>query len=151
MQALTPEGMENDFQAVYDWLNNEKKVQKENVGAIGFCMGGRASFIANTYLPLKAAVSFYGGGTHTLLHRIEKMSGPHLFFWGGKDKHILPEHRDAITNALRISGKDFINVEISYADHAFFCNERPAYHPEAAAEAWGMVKTFLGNKLKNKG
>ena len=32
------------------------------IACIGFCMGGRVSFLTNSILPVKAAVSFYGGG-----------------------------------------------------------------------------------------
>ncbi len=147
IQAITIEGLQNDIQAAFDWLQLQHKVQKNNIGSIGFCLGGRASFIANSFLPLKAAVSFYGGGIHTLLDRTEKLQAPHLFFWGGKDKHILPEHIATTTGALRKAEKDFINVEISYADHGFFCDERAAYQPDAAREAWGMTTAFLKNKL----
>jgi dienelactone hydrolase len=40
-----------------------------------------------------------------------------------------------------------INVEISYADHGFFNDEHPACHPEAAREAWGMVRVVFKNKF----
>jgi len=109
--------------------------------------GGRASFIANSFLPLQAAVSFYGGGIHTLIDRTKKLSGPQLFFWGGKDQHIKTEHIKAVTESLRHAERLFINVEISDADHGFFCDARSSYNPDAASEAWAMTKAFLKNKL----
>jgi carboxymethylenebutenolidase len=146
-QAITTEGLEADIQAAYDWLQSSDKVQKDNIGSIGFCLGGRVSFIANTFLPLKAAVSFYGGGTHALAGRADKMSGAQLFFWGGKDQHIKPEHVQEVIDAVKNAGKEYINVEISYADHGFLNYERPAYNADAAHEAWGMVDEFFKNKF----
>lgn len=140
--------LEADIQACYDWLQKQDNVQKDKIGAIGFCMGGRVAYIANSFLPLKAAVSFYGGYLHTITDRAGKLSGPQLFFWGGKDQHIVKEYRDAVINAMNEAGKDYLNVVISYADHGFFCNERAAYNADAAKEAWGMTKAFLENKLK---
>ena len=146
-QALTTEGLINDVKAVYDWLLMQDNVLKEKIGCIGFCLGGRVSFIANSSVKLAAAVSFYGGGMHTLTDRVAAVSAPQLMFWGGKDQHIKPEHVQEVVDAFQKEQKDYINVIISYADHAFFCDERPAYHPQTAREAWGMTKEFLKNKL----
>ena len=148
LQALTPEGMTQDAVACYNWLLAQERVVKDKVGCIGFCMGGRVSFLVNSELPLAAAVSFYGGGMHMLADRADRQNGPLLMFWGGQDKHIKPENIQTIVDALKRANKPFVNVELSYADHGFFCNERSAYHAEASAEAWGMVKAFLVNKLK---
>lgn len=147
IQATTVEGIENDLQATYNWLQQQNNVRKDSIASIGFCLGGRASFIANTLLPLKAGISFYGGGTNNLVNRANNLQSPHLFFWGGKDQHIKREHIAAVTEAVSAAGKDFINVVISYADHGFFCNERAAYNAKAAQEAWGLTKAFLKNNL----
>jgi carboxymethylenebutenolidase len=146
--AITPENMQNDLDAVFGWLLQQSHVQKDNVASIGFCMGGRISFLANSILPLKAAISFYGGNMHSLADRAAQLHAPHLFFWGGKDQHIKPEHIHQVISALQENGKIFTNVEFSYADHGFFCNERTSYNAEAAQEAWAMVKMFLKNKLR---
>ncbi len=145
--AVTTETLEADSKATYEWLQGQGNVKKDKIGCIGFCLGGRVSFIVNTSLPIQAAVSYYGGGLHTIMDRVGKMSAPQIFFWGGKDKHILPEYVQIVSNALADAGKDNINVSISYADHGFNNNDRAAYNPQAGAEAWGMVKAFLKNKL----
>jgi carboxymethylenebutenolidase len=145
--AITIENLEADIKATYDWLQSQQNVKKDKIGCTGYCLGGRVCFVANTFLPIQAAVSYYGGGLHTIMDRASKMNAPQIFFWGGKDTHILPEHVQTVSHALTEVGKDFINVTISYADHGFNNNDRPAFHPEASAEAWGMVQTFLKNKL----
>ncbi len=148
-QAITPEAIAEDVHAAYDWLLKDAQCDTEHIGSIGFCMGGRVSFIANAELPLKAAVSFYGGGiAQGLLHRVPDQHGPMLFFWGGLDQHITPEHRSAVTTAMTEAGKPFINVEVSDANHAFFCDARPAYNANAARHAWALTLSFLATHLK---
>ncbi len=146
-QAITVETLINDSRACYDWLQAQDNVIGDKIGCIGFCLGGRAAFVANSALPLAVSVAYYGGGTHMVAHLAAKLHGPQMFFWGGKDTHILPEHVATVVDAVNLAGKDYINVVISYAPHAFYCDARPAYHPEAAREAWGMTVAFLKNKL----
>ena len=119
-------------------------VRADQVSSLGFCMGGRISFLANCVVPLRSAVSFYGGGiAQTLLDRTSRLHGPTLLIWGGLDKHISAEHRRAVTNALNSENKPYVNVEFSQAHHAFFCDERGAYEPRAARQAWALTLEFL--------
>jgi carboxymethylenebutenolidase len=143
-QAVTSEAAEADTKVTYDWLRSNSHVKGDNISCVGFCMGGRVSFLANSVIPMRAAVSFYGGGIAPgLLDRTAKMHGPSLLLWGGLDKRILPEHRKAVTEALSAQQKTYVNVEFSNADHAFFCDERAAYEPNAARQAWALTLEFL--------
>jgi carboxymethylenebutenolidase len=139
-QAITPEGLNQDIQAAYD-------VQKDKIGSIGFCLGGQVSFRANAVLPLAAAVSYYGGGTHTITDLANDLHAPHLFFWGGLDQHISQENIKQVTEAVDAANKPYINTVISYADHGFNCDERPSYNKDAAAEAWALTLAFFKEKL----
>jgi len=71
------------------------------------------------------------------------LRAPVMLLWGGRDKHLGPDVVRSVTDALRAAGKDFVNVEISDADHAFFCDARPSYNAVAAAEAWPLTLAFL--------
>lgn len=144
MQAVNESNMEHDVKAAYAWLENNSEVEKGNISSVGYCMGGRVSFLANSVLPLRTAICYYGGRiVPDLIKRAPALYAPMLFFWGGLDKHIPPEHVATVVAEMRNAGKDFINVEISYAEHAFFCDERASYHPKAAAEAWALTLAFL--------
>jgi len=146
---LTNKGLEADIEAAYEWLTKDSLTDSRSIFAIGFCMGGRVSFLADSVVPLKAAVSFYGGGiAQGLLNYAQNLHGPILFFWGGLDKHILPEHTRAVEDALRAAGKEFGNVTFSYADHGFFCDQRAAYNEKASRQAWAMTLEFLKYQLK---
>jgi carboxymethylenebutenolidase len=149
-QAVTTDAIASDARAVFDWLSKDSQVGTSHIGSIGFCMGGRCSFIANAKLPLQAAVSFYGGGiVPALLDLAQEQSGPILFFWGGLDQHIDPEQRNGIADAMTKAGKPYINVEISDANHAFFCDARPSYNAIAAKHAWALTLSFLETHLKS--
>jgi len=143
-RAVTPENAEADVRAAFEWLQSQRQVKHDQIFSVGFCMGGRVSFLANAALPLRAAVSFYGGGiAPDLLDRASQLHAPMLFFWGGLDKHIKPEHRRAVADALGAQGKTYVNVEFSHADHGFFCDERAAYQPQAARQSWSLMLEFL--------
>jgi carboxymethylenebutenolidase len=148
MKALNDASMAADHRAAFDWLRGTIGPQLP-ISAIGYCMGGRAAFLAAVTLPLAAAISYYGGGIAPnatnpgLLGRASGVQSRLLFFWGGRDKHIPPEQVRAVTDALRATGKNFVNVEISNADHAFFCDARASYSPSAALLAWPLTLAFL--------
>ena len=145
--ALTHEGQVADLRASYEWLKTQALVVADKIGSIGFCLGGRVSFLANAELPLAAAVSYYGGGTQQIKDRAADLHATHLFFWGGLDEHISKENIAEVIEAVDATGKPYINTVISYADHGFHCDERPSYHPQAAAEAWALTLAFFGEKL----
>ncbi len=148
-QAVTETGAANDIQAAFDWLRRHSQVMPDRIGSIGFCMGGRLSFLACATVPLRAAVSFYGARiAPALLPRAASLHGPMLFFWGGMDKHIGQDQISAVIEECRRAGKPYVNVEISDADHGFFCDVRSSYNPAAAQEAWCLTRTFLETHVK---
>jgi carboxymethylenebutenolidase len=125
LQAITPQTAEMDVRSSYEWLRLNAQVK------------------AGT-LRLRAAVSFYGGGIAPgLLDLAPKLEAQSLLIWGGLDKHITPEHRKAVTDALSMHHKSYVNVEFSQADHGFFCDERATYEPRSARQAWALTLEFL--------
>lgn len=154
VRALKEQDLEADVRCAHAWLRENMGSPETPLACIGFCMGGRVSFLANSLLPVKAAVSFYGGGiapnpmSPGLLSRAGDLYAPQLLFWGGLDKHIGPEQSQAVAEALRKVGKPFVNVEFADADHGFFCDARPSYNA-AARQAWALTGAFLNCYLGN--
>lgn len=154
LKALNDSSMAADLRAAHDWL--QRAVGRgPRISAIGYCMGGRAAFLATLTVPLACAVSYYGGGIAPsatnpgLLGRASGLHSPMLFFWGGRDRSITAEHVQAVTGALRSAAKNFVNVEISNAEHGFFCDARPSYSPAAAALAWPLTLAFLRERSQS--
>lgn len=153
IRALKDADLEADVRASYSWVLENQDKAGTPVACVGFCMGGRVSFLTNSILPVKAAVSFYGGGIAPnplgpgLLGRAGNLHAPQLLLWGGLDKHLGPEQTQAVAEALRKAGKPFVNVDFSDADHGFFCDARPSYNPAAARQAWALTNAFLNCHL----
>jgi carboxymethylenebutenolidase len=151
MKALTEQGLADDVRAAYEWLRDSSHVAPDRIASIGFCMGGRVSFLANATVSLRGAISFYGGSiAPALLPRAPHLRAPMLFFWGGLDKHIPQEQIRSVLDAVKAAGKPYINVEISDADHGFFCDVRSSYNPFAAKEAWSLSISFLQTHVKKQ-
>jgi len=148
INALNDDQMEADQRAAFDWLTSQG-VTEGRTGAVGYCMGGRAAFLAGLTLPIGCATSYYGGGIAPrganpgLLTRAKDLRCPVLLFWGGQDKHLTQDMVRAVRDTLSDAAKTFINVEFSDADHGFFCDARASYNPTAAAEAWPLTLAFL--------
>jgi len=148
-QALTPEGLIADARAAFDYLQKNPRVQPNAIASLGFCMGGRASFVANSAIPFKAAISFYGGGiVPALLARAAQQHGPVLFFWGGLDPLIPQDQARAVLDAMKSAEKPFMSVEFSDAGHGFFCDARASYNETAAKQAWEIALRFLATHVK---
>ena len=144
IRQLANESMVADIRAAHRWLTTQDDVDPRRIAAMGFCMGGRAAYLANSELPLAAAVSYYPGGVATaLLDRAPRLSGAHLFFWAAKDRGITVEQHRAVIDAVRGAGKSFVDVEFSGVDHAFFQKTTDRYDEAASRQSWAMTLAFL--------
>jgi len=129
------------------------------VGTIGYCSGGRQSFLAACSLELDAAVDCYGAfvvGTPPegfplqvtpLGHLAKELSCPLLGLFGAEDKYPSPEHVDELETLLTEADKEFEFHSYEGAGHAFFATDRPSYRPEAAVDGWKKIWAFFGQNL----
>jgi carboxymethylenebutenolidase len=143
MSQVTTEGLQADVKAAYGWISKTAGIPADKIAAIGYCMGGRVTYIANGTVPLAAGVSYYGGGMTNLLQFAEKQNGPILMYWGGLDKNIPAEQTRQIADALTAAEKKHEQVLFSFAEHGFFCDARPSYNPEAARQSWALTLEYL--------
>lgn len=138
---------EADVRAAADYLRNHPAVNGR-LGCLGFCMGGRLSFVTNGVVKLDAAISFYGNIAPDKLSYAETLSGPMMLIWAGKDAHIPRASQVETVETLRKLGKPYINVEFSEQNHGFFCDARSDYDAGAARQAWALTTAFLEENLK---
>ena len=129
------------------------------VATIGYCSGGRQSFLAACSLDLDAAVDCYGAfvvneppegmqlRARPIVHLAENLSCPLLGLFGAEDEHPSPEETAALGRALQDAGKTFEFHIFEGAGHAFFATDRPMYRPEAATRAWPIIWDFFGRTL----
>lgn len=141
------EQSEADVRAGIAFLSSLEGVRSDRIASLGFCMGGRLSFVANGIAKLACAVSFYGNIAPDKLPYAETHSGPMMLIWAGKDSHISHESSRMTVETLRKLGKAYVSVEFSQQNHGFFCDARSDYDAGAAAQAWGLVTAFLKTNL----
>ncbi len=144
---MTIPGLEDDFRAVSDWFAADAQTGSRKMGSVGFCMGGRMSFLAATTLPLACAASFYGGNIPQHTDRLDRLNSPLLLVWGGADAGIPPEQRATLQTSLLAGKKSFLDVCFEEAGHGFFCDQRADYHSEASHLAWPLALDFLRKYL----
>ena len=129
------------------------------VGVIGYCSGGRQSFLAAVSLPLDAAVDCYGafivgappGGSPLkvgpIVDKAPDLSCPLLGLFGADDQYPSPSHVAELEAALKAADKTYEFHSYEGAGHAFFSVHRPAYRPAAAVDGWEKIFTFFGKYL----
>jgi len=114
------------------------------IGIVGFCFGGRATFLVAARRALGAAVGFYGGGIASkgylpfdaLIGEATSLKTPWLGLFGDADTGIPAEDVERLREALSDAPVDTEIVRYPGAEHGFHCDVREAYHPEAAADGW---------------
>lgn len=130
------------------------------VGVIGYCAGGRQSFLAACRLPLDAAVDCYGAFIASkpegLPLRVEPVIGlagdlscPLLGLFGVEDTHPTPAEVAEIDRVLTAAGKVHEFHTYDDAGHGFFAVDRPSYRPHAATDGWRRVLDWFARHLSN--
>ena len=129
------------------------------LATIGYCSGGRQSFLAACSLALDAAVVCYGAfilasPPHSIPLKVrplrdaaEDLSCPVLGLFGAEDKNPTPQETAELAEVLRAAGKSFEFHTFEDAGHGFFATDRPSYRPAAATEGWRLIWDFFGRHL----
>jgi carboxymethylenebutenolidase len=129
------------------------------VATIGYCSGGRQSFLAACRLDLDAAVDCYGAfvvapppeglplKVQPIVGLAPQLSCPLLGLFGAEDQYPAPDEVAQLEQALTDAGKTFEFHTYEGAGHAFFATDRPSYRPEAAGEGWQRIWEFFDRYL----
>jgi carboxymethylenebutenolidase len=130
------------------------------VGVIGYCSGGRQSFLAACSIPqLSAAVDCYGAcvvnappeGFPVKIKPVVGLAGdlacPLLGLFGADDKFPAPDETAELSRILDGLGKEHEFHTYEGAGHAFFSVNRPSYRVEAANDGWDKIWDFFGRYL----
>jgi carboxymethylenebutenolidase len=147
-------GIQTDIAAAVDEIRapEDGRAAPGSVFTIGFCMGGRMSFLAATLgLDLAAVIGLYG----TLVGpwrndapepvaevAAGRVTTPVLGLFGGADAGITAEHVAAFEAALNAAGVEHRIVTYEGAPHSFF-DRKAAEFADASAAAWEEISRFV--------
>lgn len=152
----TPEGIQQDTRAGVELLRTPEGGSCTTVFTVGFCFGGRNSWLAAAGgHGLAGAIGFYGStgernGAPGPTQRAAEFEAPILALQAGADEHILPEHNAAFEAALDAAGIEHELVVYQGAPHSFF-DRRYEEYADASADAWERVLAFMARHTPQGG
>jgi carboxymethylenebutenolidase len=153
VQRTTWDGISADIEAGVAAVRGEPGSDDERplaVFTIGFCMGGRMSFLAATLgLDLAGVIGLYGtlagpwrNDAPAPLDLAASFESPVLGLFGGADDAIAPEAIAAFDTALGAAGVDHRIVTYPGAPHSFFDRKAEEFQ-EASDDAWNKTLAFI--------
>ncbi len=148
-----------DAAGAMDYLN-ALPYSNGKVGMIGFCSGGRQTYLAAGRIPeLDAAVDCWGGRVIATEDQLTErqpiapieytnvINCPILGIFGNEDQSPTPEDVDKTEEELKKHGKEYEFHRYDDAGHGFFAIDRPGYRPVQATDAWEKILDFYGRHL----
>ena len=147
MMALNIDRVEKDLRGSIEYLLSLDQTQGDQVGTVGFCMGGQLSlYAACANSQVGACVNYYG--IHPDVQPdIGNLKAPVLGFFGEDDAKVSPEVVRELEERLNQAGKQVEFHIYPGADHAFFNDCRPMYKEKEAKESWDRMIQFYRAKL----
>ena len=146
VQLTTSEGVQADVGACVEHL---REAGRETIFTLGFCFGGRHSWLAAASgHGLAGAVGFYGrpglgrDGSPGAAQRASEIACPILALQAGADQGITADDNAAFDAALTAAGVEHEIVTYAGAPHSFFDRKQEAYAADSE-DAWSRVLAFF--------
>jgi carboxymethylenebutenolidase len=146
VEQTTSEGVQADVRAGVEYLRSNGA---RAVCTVGFCFGGRNSWLAAAGgHGLAGAIGFYGrpgearDGTPGPTQRAAELDAPILALQAGADQNISAADNAAFDEALTSAGVEHELVTYDGAPHSFFDRSQEQF-AAASADAWTRVLAFI--------
>jgi carboxymethylenebutenolidase len=110
------------------------------VGMVGYCWGGRSTYLAACHANIAAGVAYYGGGIPQLLPDTPRC--PMMFHFGERDSHIPQSDVDQIRKANPQG-----IFHLYPAGHGFNCSERQDFDQLSAQLAFERTIEFFRKQI----
>ncbi len=149
-QRTTWAGLRADAGAAASHLRLRRHVKK--LYSIGFCFGGRLSFLLGTRpeLSMAGVIGFYGWPVGSYMNGMpapadlsRELQAPVLGVFGGADGKISADDVERFRGSLSEAAVPHDIHVYADAPHSFFDRSQAA-HAEASAAAWTEVRRFIG-------
>jgi len=148
-----------DVQGSADYLRTLPYLNGK-LGVIGFCSGGRQTYLVACRLSgFDAAVDCWGGGVTAPADQLTErqpvapidytadLSCPILGLFGEDDARPTPADVARTEEELKLHGKTYEFHMYPNAGHGFFATHQPGYRQEAAVQGWQEVFKWFGKYL----
>jgi carboxymethylenebutenolidase len=161
-----PQGGASDAEVIGDSVGaisflREQTNASGKIGVIGFCSGGRHTYLAACTIPnINAAVDCWGGGVIVNdpaaltpkrpvapIDLTATMTAPLLGIFGNDDMNPSRADVDKTEAKLKELGKSYEFHRYDGAGHAFFNTAGAAHRPQQALDAWKKVFAFYEKNL----
>jgi len=145
VQQTKPERVQADVAAAVQQL---REGGSASIFTVGFCMGGRHSWLAAASgHGLAGAIGFYGfpterNGVPGPAERAAEIECPILALQAGADENITKVENDAFEAALAGAGVEHELVVYDGAPHSFFDRKQEEF-AEASDDAWSRTLRFI--------
>ena len=156
LNGLDKDRAVRDLKAAVDALAGRADVQKDQVGCIGWCMGGGYALkLALADNRVKACAMCYGPPV-TDPAELKSLNATILGVYGAQDKGIPPETVQKFRVALEQDRKQIAGIQEYNAGHGFMRpsngpgKDNPAYNEAEAKRAWEAVDAFFAKTLQGK-
>jgi carboxymethylenebutenolidase len=147
----------NDIAATIAFLRQQNNVAGDKLGIIGFCMGGRLSYLgAATNSAFKAAVAFYPGNAFRAwgrdlpspFERTKDIQCPVQGHFGADDGNPSPADMAKLDEELEKFAKAHEFYSYENAGHAFLDSTKDSYRGHADEASWPRTLAFFDRHLK---
>jgi len=145
VEQPTDDGVQADTRAAVEQL---RAAGATSIVSLGFCFGGRASWVAAASgHGLAGAIGFYGSPTRqrggpSVVERAHDIKGAILALQAGDDQGITADDNAAFERALTDAGIEHEIVVYDGAPHSFFDRKQEAF-AEASEDAWRRTLAFI--------
>ncbi len=153
-EGLTDDGILADIDATLAHLRDVGFADGA-IGIVGFCFGGRVTFLAAARRALGAAVTFYGGGIVSkgalpfppLVDEARALRTPWLGLFGDLDASIPVDDVERLRGEVAAAAVPTEIIRYPDAGHGFHCDARADYHEPSASDAWARTLDWFGRHL----
>ena len=153
-EGVSDDGVLADVDATIALLEG-RGFDRSRIGIVGFCFGGRVTFLVAARRRIGAAVTFYGGGIVTgsplgydaLLDEAATLQTPWLGLFGDLDQGIPVEGVEELRGRAGDAAVATEIVRYADAEHGFHCDARASYHEASAKDAWQRTLDWFATHL----
>jgi carboxymethylenebutenolidase len=145
VDQTTDDGVQADTHAAVEHLRG---LGCSSVFTVGFCFGGRASWVAAASgHGLAGSIGFYGSPTRqrggpSAVERVDAIACPILALQAGDDQGITADDNATFDRALTAAGIEHEIVVYDGAPHSFFDRKQEEF-ADASEDAWRRTLAFV--------